>query len=429
MFSRWGSPETLAADSDGELALTPISTGTSSLTTHHEQDLFTQLLEQAKSADSNACHEAIMTQSSSASTSVSGYDSDRTDFLLTCDFPSLRKSKPALKRSTGAKNRHFKKKTQFESKLPPIRRLNFGSTLKKRHVKNTKKSANAQSLDNLRNIERSPSHRWDEDEREFLCVMNRWYCATDRATELTIFAEVFNSITGLALRPRIIRNQYEGHLRLYGGEAYREFGRVFLVPFDDPEGRYAEIRALIEAEAEALGLDLQKRQTDSKFPSGMAKFAKSSKTRTTYKSLVTRVSQEAEWDAARAAVPMDASMTARSIATMSMAVKMPSEEEWEIVTDAEASPKPSAYNEEVPRSAFTKPHLTFRVWDEANRTKFIDGGFVAQTFLDWPRPLPAPIAPDDPSQAGRILMVLHLSKQGDTPVFISTASVSIFKGT
>jgi hypothetical protein len=112
-----------------------------------------------------------------------------------------------------------------------------------------------------------------------------------------------------------------------------------------------------------------------------------------------------------------------------MAITMPSEEDWEVVTDADTSPKPGVYSKEVPKSAFAKPHLTFRVWDKANRTKFINGGFVAQTFLDWPCPFPAPIAPNDPSQAGRILMALHLSKQGDTPVYISTASVSIFKGT
>jgi hypothetical protein len=70
------------------------------------------------------------------------------------------------------------------------------------------------------------------------------------------------------------------------------------------------------------------------------------------------------------------------------------------------------------------PNLSFWVWDALSRTRLISGSLVAQTFVDWPYPFPLPIALDDPSEAGKILAFLHLSKEGDMLVYISTTSVS-----
>lgn len=359
------------------------------------------------------------------------YDSDRTDFRES-PSPSVRKPRKVIKRTAGAVSRHFKSQTQSNISRPPVRRLNFGNKLKKQAAKKAKKSATAQSLEDLAKIESAPSHNWDEDERELLCVLNRWYCGRNCAAELYIFAKVFNSITGLDILSKRVRIQFENHLRVFGAEAYPVFGRVFAIPFNDPEGRYAEIRALIEAEAVNLGLELQKREFEAVVRSGTAKFAKSPKTRKFYKSLVRRASQGAVWLENQDVVYEDATQPVQSILTMGMAVCVPAEEDWEIVTDAEQGPAPvtgrsltpAVDSIEIQKIAHNRPHLVFRVWDAANRTKFIDGGFVAQTFVDWPRPFPAPIALDDPSEAGKIFTVLHLSKQGDTPVYISTASVS-----
>jgi hypothetical protein len=433
------SPETLAGDIEEEMLfdispvarLTPVSSVSS--------DILFQLME---AAESNSTQPTSLCAATATATDTGAIqatenfleicsESDRTDFQES-PSPTLRKSKKVTNRTTGAASRHFKRQAQSSAIQPPIRRLNFGNRLKKqaaKKAKKAKKSADAQSLEDLARMERAPSHNWDDDERGLLCVLNRWYCGRDRTAELDLFAKLFNSITGLDIPPKRVRVQFENHLRLYGAEAYPVFGRVFAVPFNDPEGEYAEIRALIEAEAVSLSLDLQQRRVESMARSGTAKFAKSPKTREFYKSLVRRASQEAVWQTSQVE---DVMQSSHSIMEMSMAIRIPADEDWEVITDAEESPAAVVEQSstlvvnsiEVPEFVPTRPHLTFRVWDAANRTKFIDGGFVAQTFVDWPRPFPAPIALDDPSEAGKILTVLHLSKQGDTPVYISTASVS-----
>ena len=428
------SPDTAIGDSDDEIFVNAVSSPISIPNTSDNEDFMSQLM---AAADSTPSKMVMAFTDSPHEDNVSGpadnfvnfdYDSERTDFLEDPPSPCLRKTKRILKLNTERKNHYAQKNAELSINESPVRRLNFGGRLKKQFAKVTKRSANAQSLEDLRTIEYAPSHNWDEDERELLSVINRWYCATDRATELSVFANIFNSITGLGVKPIRIRNQFECHLRLYGGEAYREYARVFSVPFHDPAGQYAEIRALIEAEAVALGLDLQQRKYDANVPSGRAKFARSPRTRSVYKSLVRKASQEAEWEAARAAVPLNASVATHPTIPLAMAAEVPLGEDWEVVTDVEASPEPKVYSEETSKPAAVKPHLTFRVWDAANRTKFVNDSFVAQTFIDWPRPFPPPIALDDPSEAGKILTVLHLSKQGDTPVYISTASVSTSRG-
>lgn len=428
-LSKEDSSDTLAGDNDDELLfdISPVARLTPESTV--SCDLLSQLMTAAEdgSFGANTTSAAISADYNAALATENFletcYDSDRTDFRES-PSPSVRKSKKTTKRTTGAVSQHFKKKPQSYQRQSLVRRLSFGNRLKKQAAEKIKRSANAISLENLRSIEQAPSHNWDDDERELLCVMNRWYSGRDRTAELEVFAKLFNSITRLSIPPKRVRIQFENHLRLYGGEAYPVFARVFSVPFDDPEGRYAKIRALIEAQAVTLGLDLQQRQRDSTVRAGTAKFAKSPKTRKFYKSLVRRASQEAEWHANQVAGTENIVGSSHSMATISKAVCIPDQEDWEIVTDVEQSPAPVVDSGEVPKPASARPHLTFRVWDATNRTKFVYGSFVAQTFVDWPRPFPAPIALDDPSEAGKILTVLHLSKQGDTPVYISTASVS-----
>lgn len=194
------------------------------------------------------------------------------------------------------------------------------------------------------------------------------------------------------------------------------------MPFNDPERRYAEIRCLIETEAYSLGIELRRRQVDLIVLSGRAEFANSPKTRDIYNGLVRRATQRA---AARDAIAKDYVVLPPSSSAIGMAVREDFQDDWEIVTDIDDSPCHVLEVSKNLRHPSVRPHLTFRVWDDRNKTRFIDGSFVAQAFVDWPRPFPAPIALDEPSQAGKILTSLHLSKEGNTPVYISTASVSM----
>lgn len=353
-----------------------------------------------------------------------GYDFERTNFLEQTPTPSVRENRGKRAPATRKTSHHFRQVTRLLTKKPLARRLDFGAAKRKPSVKVVKRSTNAQALENLRSLELHPKHNWDDDERELLCVLNRWYCAPDRATELKAFSKTFNAITGLGLRPHIVRDQFEQHLRLYGPESYLVYGRVFSTPFDDPEGRYKQIRRLIEDEAAHLQLDLRRRQIDIRAPPGTARFTKSPNIREKYKSLARRASRYAK------AVSDQRSLTEAPAApsifgNMSKAVQIPIEDDWELVTDIESSPEPVIEPVEVSEAASTRPHLVFRVWDAASRTKFIDGSFIAQAFMGWPRPYPSPVPLKCPSEVGKILAVLHLSKQGDTPCFISTASVSV----
>ncbi|KAF1933924.1 uncharacterized protein M421DRAFT_105 [Didymella exigua CBS 183.55] len=420
-FARDYSPATLAGTDDEELfvdveSATRLLTPVSSVS----PDIVLQLIEAAESASTLSNEPCIATTTDSTEDFLDiCYDSERTDFQES-PSPTIRKAKKVTKCATGAVSRHFKAKARSSATQPPIRRPDFGNRLDcKKQATKKPKSAYAQSLQDLADIESPPPHNWDDNERELLCILNRWYCGQDRTEELRIFAKIFNSITKLDIPSKRVRAQFENHLRLYGEEAYPVFSRVFSVPFNDPEDSYAELRALVEAEATALNLDLKQRQGDSIVRSGTAKFAKSLKTRTYYQFLVQRVSEEEEWQANQVAMTGNRIEAPPSLTTMSMAVSMPSEEDWKILTDFEQSP-----TLKVPEPPPLRPHLTFRVWDAKNRTKFIDGSFVAQAFFenDWPRPFPAPIALDDPSEVGKILTVLHLSKEGDTPVYISTAA-------
>lgn len=202
------SPVSLVATSGNERIVISSSAGTSNDSLGDSQDLFAQLYEQAFHQGTES-YRVMSPQSTPDFSDVGGYASDRTDFLLTTDSPSFRTRNIASKCQATPKS---KVKTRLRDGVSPTRRLNFGGKIKKKPLKATKKSANLLSLENLRSIERSPSHKWDEEERELLCAINRWYCAEDRATELSVFSKIFNEITGLALRPRIIRNQFESHL-------------------------------------------------------------------------------------------------------------------------------------------------------------------------------------------------------------------------
>ncbi|KAJ8107418.1 hypothetical protein OPT61_g8885 [Boeremia exigua] len=418
------SPETLVGSDYDEVFADAVSTVS---TPAKSSDILSQLLVAAESEppqhDTTNSVQFTLPQSPTPTDDfvMVGYESDRTDFQETTPSPSVRKAQRKRVSATGKTSHHFRTKPQASTGKLPVRRLNFAAEIKRQSANTGKKSSNAQALEDLRTLEREPSHTWDQDERELLCVLNRWYRCTDRTTEMTVFSQIFNSITGLELRSRVVRDQFERHLRLYGAEAFREYGRVFSIPFNDPNHQYADIRTLVESEARTLGLELLKREVDANIPAGTAKYAKSPRTRDIYRSLVRKASQIAEWEAGYELISKTNPSTSRSVPAISGAFNMQIENDWEVIEDIETSPKLVRVIE-FPRPTSARPHLVFRVWDAHNRTKFVDGSFVAQTFVDWPKPHPMPFALNDPSEAGKIFVASHLSKEGNMPTFISTCS-------
>ncbi|KAF1366092.1 hypothetical protein EJ07DRAFT_82101, partial [Lizonia empirigonia] len=283
-----------------------------------------------------------------------------------------------------------------------------------------RRAANSPRSPNKRRgaLERTPPHNYTSDERELLCILNRFYHSED----VRAIPKVFNAIVGLELKHQTIKNYFENHMCLFGPESFRVFSRTLSVPFDNPQGHYADILGTIDQTANNLNLNLRRRSVDPEFVSGKATKSTSPQIRKNYTALVERAQQEERDETANTLIVEEVAAAMQSIGVMSRALKIPFQDNDEFITDAEQSPGCMLNSIEPPRISSSNPHLTFRVWDSANRTKFIDGNFVAQTFVDWPHPFPAPIPLKDPSNAGKILTVLHLSKEGNTPVYISTTS-------
>ncbi|EFQ89077.1 hypothetical protein PTT_14778 [Pyrenophora teres f. teres 0-1] len=116
----------------------------------------------------------------------------------------------------------------------------------------------------LRSLERDKPHHWDEEERELLIVLHRWY---HDATPTSI-SQVFNAVTGLQLSHRIVRNQFKNYILLYGGRAFPEYQRVMGIPFHDPRGEYRDIRDIIDKTAIEFGIDVPRRMFETKEGAG-----------------------------------------------------------------------------------------------------------------------------------------------------------------
>lgn len=380
------------------------------------------------------------------SDSNSDYDSDGTDFLP---------SKSPCPTSSLYQSIHLDRPHTISRKSPQNKNKNIlasSSTVlfKKLHsiqIGNGDKLSNKATaytpLQHLRALEKPPPHPWTHDERELLCILYRWFDDSE-AKAITM---VFNHITGLCLRSSVIQAQFHSHIRLYGGEAYPEYTRVMNVPFSDPKGEYHEMIQAIQETAASLDLQLKLRAEETIFDSGWAKFAKSPRTRRKYKSLVQRAAIKSQEPGHG---PHDGKLDLHSfkLGAIRMILNEVSEDE-EHICDADGSPISnidyrSLSNFDKPSVAFQpltsrKPCLAFRVWDESNQySALFNGGFVARAFADETGPLPAPMPQEYPywkyivvrhSVSANITLAyypknLHLSKTGDMPMFISTATVS-----
>ncbi|XPS94304.1 hypothetical protein M3J09_003625 [Ascochyta lentis] len=411
--SDW-SPETLVGDSE-EILFEAASTALSTPEPSMGQDLLSQLIfaaERSSTEPATPGSESLSgdTKLSSTEDSVEvGYTSERTDFQEDSPSPSLRRAK---QRRTARQLHHFRAVFRPLTDLAVARRLDFG-----RNNLRTHKKVTVPLRQELGAIERKPRHSYTPDQRELLCILYRFYYSEDADA----IPKIFNVITGLELRHSRIRSYFWDHMCLYGPESFLPFSRVLSVPFSIPQDYYADIISEIEQQANDLRLNVQRRSVEVGFVCGKARKSSSPSVLQNYQSMVEKTKQEARDEAANSVIAREIAATAQLLGLMPRAVKLPFEDHVELFTDVE-SPKLMTTSVETLNPISNKPHLTFRVWDADNRTKFMNGGFVAQAFVDWPRPFPAPIVLDDPSGAGKILTALHLSKHGDTPVYISTAS-------
>jgi hypothetical protein len=231
---------------------------------------------------------------------------------------------------------------------PPVnRRLDF-SAPKSAQEGNR---ANEVSLKDLHSIEKSPRHNWSDSERELLCVLYRYY----KAETVDTIPIVFNHVTNLNLRHRIIQAQFD-HVRLYGPRAYISYRRVFSAPFDRRR-HYHELRKMIDTEAASLGVRLERQTVEPSSKAGMAAFSRSPTIRRQWKIRV-RMTSQRERDAAS----RQGNATTPSIFALN---------EQEVFTDAEdAQNAPVAAVETiqpVPKLPRSGHHLAFRTWCDDTR--------------------------------------------------------------
>ncbi|KAI4911862.1 hypothetical protein J4E90_006679 [Alternaria incomplexa] len=351
----------------------------------------------------------------------SSYDSQATIPVSTPCPSDEERDLPAVLRSPARTSHHFNVGNTVPT--PQVRRtLDFGMPAF-RHtndiVQQVSEPSDFTSLAALRRLERDPPHHWDEKERELLTILYRWYEDTNVAT----IPKVFNAITDQNLRLNVIRYQFESHLILYGGRAYPEFNRVMKVPFPDPEHKYDEIHTIIEETAYDSGIDLSRRTNEVCYTSGLARTAKSPKTRKHYKSLVRRAlkREKEKARALRRPAPEDLPLQALQLGGTTLA-EQDNEETWSDV-DGYHTP-PITPTQSAPRAPPGRNMIGFRVWDANSRTMFDDEtGFVSQAFSIWRGEFPPPFSPDGQGQQALMLLTnLHLSMSGGASAFVSVST-------
>lgn len=325
-------------------------------------------------------------------------ESDHTEFHLTRQSPCKRKANLSRTKPIAKPEVRVKKAKEIMQYDPVVRRLFSRKTATKKIPQETKrsscaklksKSAAVQSLQDLRALESDP-HTWTEEEKCILLVLMRWY-DVEEATS----SGLYNHMTSLTLKKRTIATQFD-YLRRYGPEASLEWAAVFEIPFNDPEGKFAEVRARIEFAAYTLGIQLDMRQQEKDFNAGSGSTAKSPNTRHLWKQRVRLVAQE---KAARASktTRMHRLPVQRMPLGGIVLVADRFDDSVDVFTDVEDTPVPRAEIASVTLESATElPRLVFRVWDDSSRfCAQFDGAFTACGFVDAPDPLPAPMPPDD----------------------------------
>lgn len=275
--------------------------------------------------------------------------------------PCLRRDPATAHRSTGTRNSHFKPQRKGHSVFSTIQKPSWLKTKASTSHLPRKKSENALSLEQLRNIEKNPRNKWTSAQRQFLCVLNRWFQRVP-----STFAAIFNSVFNLSLPTSSIDQQFGSYIRLHGGRAFISYKDVFeITPFHDPEGKYTFIRDLIETEAAALGVDIRRADQEAVSPSGRAEKARSDLTRRRYKDLVRTASQQR-----LVASAMEPTLSPRRIYSLgghAMAEESNPNDIDYFVDMEESTQSPTSSTDIMVGTATDtdSPHLAYRVWDKS----------------------------------------------------------------
>lgn len=269
----------------------------------------------------------------------SGYASDKTD-SLTADpaTPCPRRTKD-------------KPRTNSTALRPDQVQRNRWKTLKTPRKLFQTTSEGQYSLKALKNIERSPSHRWTYSQRLILCTLNRFFHTANAAD----FALLFNKVTGLDLSARTIHKQAH-ELKYYGQQAFPVYRRAFNCPLDDPHGVYLPIRRVIERIAHQLGMWLARRVVEEVDNSGRAEFSKSPRTQQQFKRLV----RKARYDT-RLTEPVAPITHASAIGGLAV----PNIELEELHVDLDDGSADRRMPSHIVHPQYYQQHsLAFRVWDQ-----------------------------------------------------------------
>ncbi|KAH7073382.1 hypothetical protein FB567DRAFT_633216 [Paraphoma chrysanthemicola] len=348
--------------------------------------------------------------------------SEATDFLETEPTPCPQRKLGRPRKQTGVTSHYFRNTGNLKARRPVRRILDFGkpTTSSNRSNRTSKTMAIAP--------EYSPSHRWTTEEREFLCVLNRWFCRCP-----ITFAQIYNVRFGQDLKIAKVRNQFENYMRLHGEKAFPVFRAVFSVPFDDPDNIYNETRRDIETIAKHLDIDLQLLKEEVPSPTGLAQKAKSIKTRKLYRQLVRKASREGKAPAVQSPRVDTVRSTLPTMGSMTIGA---SNETAEILCDTEDSSqlrpmKDVELVETTSTNSITEPTLGFRVWSTtSSRTRFTEqDGFISEAFASvWKGELPPPFSREgEGAQAIKLLTNWHLSMSGGGASAWVSVSVSLLQ--
>jgi hypothetical protein len=124
--------------------------------------------------------------------------SEQTDLQETPESPCPTKSRGISRRQTGLTSHHFRTYKPSKKSLSVRRKLDFGTLSASQGNSSTRTSFA------MGPPEYSPSHRWTNEEREVLCVLNRFYRRNPVA-----FKCIFNKMFGQDLKMSKVRNQFE----------------------------------------------------------------------------------------------------------------------------------------------------------------------------------------------------------------------------
>lgn len=289
-------------------------------------------------------------------------------------------------------------------------------------------------------------------------MLNRWYRRSPKA-----FHVIFNAAYNLELSPRKVTAQFENHLRLFGGNAFREYEEVFSVPFDDPQGAYEEMRRVIENQAEALGVEVVRLTEENAWERseivGSGRKARAQATRDIYKALVRKRRLEQAVQGRNGLSEQTGSGQSLSM-LRGHAISRGSEVYEEVVgikgpasfpfpragqqlpvTEESFSPysgalpalnskhppctlTPSSSLPSTPLSQQTRsttpPVLAFRVFSTSSRSQLTPTGFRSELFQNWVGPITQPLPQTTP--LFNVLALNHFSMRSQcSSAFISCA--------